>query len=122
MKGEVIGNKRCHLIHMNHIKLLVLLFLSATYNVVAQTRVYEQPVYYNQYFNDPQINSNNFKPNESAIFLLGHKRNNNNFGGVNTSIFSGTYNLKKKDSDSKVIIGLQFISDREGFLIRRNSL
>lgn len=101
-------------------QILTFSFFSTIFQVVAQTSVYEQPIYFSQFFNDLQVNSNNFKSNEIAIFSLGHKRNSNNFGGVNTSFFSALYNLDKTKENRKSVIGLQFINDKEGFLIRRN--
>lgn len=85
----------------------------------AQESVYERPIYFNQYFNDPQVNAIPLKREDRAVFTLSHRRNSNDFGGVNTSVFSGLFKLGKDDSKFGVL-GLQMLNDREGSLIQRN--
>ncbi|MDG1477448.1 MAG: type IX secretion system membrane protein PorP/SprF [Vicingaceae bacterium] len=84
-----------------------------------QNESFELPVYYGQFFNDPQINAIGFD-NENLILTLGHQRNSNNFGGINTTLFSGRYQTDAKKNSGHHTFGLQFVSDKEGFLIRRN--
>ncbi|MFT6715635.1 MAG: hypothetical protein ACJA0Q_000262 [Saprospiraceae bacterium] len=105
---------------MKSISLLTIFLCSFFYQAHCQSSTYEIPIYFNQYFNDPQVNSNNFRQDDKAVFSLGHKRNTNNFGGVTTSIFSLQYKLKEKSEKGKSVIGCQFMGDKEGFLIRRN--
>jgi hypothetical protein len=104
---------------LRNLAILLLLFSSFT-GAFAQNAVYELPIYYGQYFNDPQVNSLKFDEDQDLKLLLGHRRNNNNFGGINTSIFSAQYKLKDKSANHHHSIGLQFVNDREGFIIRRN--
>lgn len=86
----------------------------------SQNEAYELPVYYGLFFNDPQINTLGFNNNSDIRLSVAHRRNSNNFGGINTSLFSGQFKLKSKNEKAYSTIGGQVVSDKEGFLIRRN--
>ncbi len=88
--------------------------------VNAQTQVYELPVYFGQFFNDPQINGIGLYDGQEIGLTMGHRRNSNNFGGVNTSLFSGRFKLKSKNDEAFHSLGVNFTNDKEGFLLRRN--
>lgn len=88
----------------------------------AQLSVYEQPIYFNQFFNDPQINSVPLLDDKKVVFTLAARRNSNDFGGVNTSIFTGLFKLGKSDASKFGVFGLQVLNDKEGALIQRNRL
>lgn len=81
---------------------------------------YEIPVYFSQYFNDPQVTGAFLTGNESGSLTLGHRRNSNNFGGINTSIFSGTFKSSSDGSKPHHEYGFQAVHDQEGFLISRS--
>jgi hypothetical protein len=105
---------------MKSISLSIAFLFAFLFQLHCQNSTFERPIYFNQYFNDPQINSNNFRPADKAIFSLGHRRNTNDFGGVTTSIFSLQYKLGKNTKKGHSVIGCQLMGDKEGFLIRRN--
>lgn len=86
----------------------------------SQNEAFELPVYYGQFFNDPQVNTLGINNNSDIKLSLAHRRNSNNFGGINTSLFSGQFKLKSKNNDAHHSVGMQVVSDKEGFLIRRN--
>ena len=98
---------------------LILIVLNTISNFYGQSKNFELPVYYGQFFNDPQINSLGFD-NETFILNIGHRKNGNNFGGINTTLFAGRYQTDTKSKNGHHTFGLQFVSDKEGFLIRRN--
>lgn len=85
-------------------------------------QAYELPIYYGQYFNDPQINPIQLREAIDYQFSLGHRRNGQQFAGVNTSLFSGQMKLGQEGKSGFHEVGLHLISDREGFVIRRNRL
>jgi len=87
-------------------------------NLCAQT--YELPIFYGQVFNDPQINAIQLTDGQAATFTLGHRRNGGNFAGVHTSMFSGRYRIGSEENSTNHVVGLQIISDKEGFLLSRN--
>lgn len=93
----------------------------AIQHLYGQNQNYELPIYYGQFFNDPQINSLGFQQ-EPINIRLGHRRNGNNFGGIHTTFFSGRFQLAAKKNEGRNELGISFISDKEGFLIRRNRL
>ena len=99
---------------------IVLILLVINLVVKAQDVVYELPIYYGQFFNDPQINTLGFESNEGIKLSLAHRRNSNNFGGINTSMFAGQFKLKSKNDKAYHSLGMIIVSDKEGFLIRRN--
>jgi|GEM_PF-1906922 len=102
-------------------KLIFILMLTISIvNGYSQSKAYELPVYYGQFFNDPQINTLGFNNKSDLKISLAHRRNSNNFGGINTSLFSAQFKLKSKKESSHHSAGLKFVSDKEGFLIRRN--
>ena len=72
-------------------KLVFFLVLSAFKIGYGQNEVYELPVYYGMFFNDPQVNTLLYNQNNNIQLNLAHRRNSNNFGGINTSLFSGTF-------------------------------
>ena len=100
---------------------IFLIVISTITSLYGQNENYELPVYYGQFFNDPQLNSVGFD-NEPISINLGHRRNGNNFGGINTTLFSGRYQFNSKKIEGHHAFGVQFISDKEGFLLRRNRL
>lgn len=104
---------------MSKIVGLILIVFGTIANFYGQSESFELPVYYGQYFNDPQINALGFDK-ESLLLNIGHRRNGNNFGGINTTLFSGRYQTDTKKNNGHHTFGLQFVSDKEGFLIRRN--
>ncbi len=109
----------CRVSNMRKTASLFLIVFSTITHFYGQNESFELPVYYGQFFNDPQINAIGFD-NETLILNLGHRRNGNNFGGINTTLFSGRYQTDAKKNNGHHTFGLQFISDKEGFLIRRN--
>jgi hypothetical protein len=118
--GVTFLNSSCNTtVMIKKIGLLFILFFSVQ-QLYGQNEIYELPIYYGQYFNDPQINSLIFKDHEDIKLVLGHRRNSNNFGGINTSVFSFQYRLKGKKDNHHHSIGLQITSDKEGFIINRN--
>jgi hypothetical protein len=88
----------------------------------ANSEVYDYGIYFNQYFHDPQVHLHNLTAREQMVFNLIHRRNSNDFGGVNTSIFNFQYHFGKNINKNSSEIGLQLFSDREGALIRRNRM
>lgn len=102
-------------------ELVLIIFIATSLTQgFSQNETYELPVYYGQFFNDPQVNTLGFNNQSDLKLSLAHRRNSNNFGGINTSLFSSQFKLKTKKEDSHHTVGLQIISDKEGFLIRRN--
>lgn len=102
-------------------KLLVLLCLLMIFGEnSAQNEIYDYGIYFNQYFNDPQVNLRHLQPEDNLNFHLVHRRNSNDFGGINTSIFNVQYRFGKNPKKGSSELGLQIFSDREGELIRRN--
>lgn len=99
---------------------LITLIAASLTQGFGQNESYELPVYYGQFFNDPQVNTLDYNNESDLKISFAHRRNSNNFGGINTSLFSSQFKLKAKKEDSHHTIGVQMISDKEGFLIRRN--
>lgn len=100
--------------------ILVLVAICATASVIAQTS--ELPVFYGQYFNDPQVNSIQLNNNRQGYFLLGHRRNGQKISGVNTSLFSARWKLEGDKAAGFHSLGLQVVADKEGFLINRTRI
>ncbi len=80
----------------------------------------ELPIYFGQFYKDPLLSSPRFGESQICDFVIGHRRNSNNFGGVNTSIFGVSCKLKPNSSGGFNEVGVNFLNDNEGFLIKRN--
>ena len=102
------------------VTLLVTFFFLKGVN--ANSEVYDYGVYFNQYFHDPQVHLHNLTAQEQMVFNLIHRRNSDDFGGVNTSIFNFQYRFGKNINKNSSEVGFQLFSDREGALIRRNRM
>lgn len=105
---------------MNKRGLVLLLLMSGMQILCAQNIVNELPFYFGQFYNDPQVVSSNLWEDEIGNAYLGHRRNSNNFGGVNTSIASFQYKINSSKGKSFNEIGFLYSNDNEGFLISRN--
>lgn len=103
-------------------KLFVALNCLLWFCFALKAQTYELPPFYGQYFNDPQVNGIQMNNNRDGYFLIGHQRNGGQFGGVNTSLFAGQLKFGAEGKSGFHAAGLQFIGDKEGFLIRRNRI
>lgn len=83
-------------------------------NSKAQTTLYKLPVYFGQFYNDPFLNSENLLDGQKGFATVGHRRNSDNFGAVNTSFAAGQYKLGDINADSYNEAGLHFFNDNEG--------
>lgn len=85
-----------------------------------QGNVFELPVFFGQYFNDPQVHSDNFEENQKSILNFGHQRLSNNSGSYYTSFIA--FNLKYLSNQSKAYhqIGFRLVNDKNGFIIDKN--
>lgn len=96
-----------------------IVFLTLTLNLNAQS-FYELPFYFGQFYNDPLIDQSSILKDDKTNFILGHRRNSNNFGGVNTSIAGISHRLKSDNTKGFNLLSINFLNDNEGFLISRN--
>ena len=83
---------------------------------------YELPVFYGQYFSDPQVNPILLDDEQTASAIAMHRRSGQEFAGINTSLFAVQAWLGKPSQTNFHTIGLQVVSDKEGFAIRRNRI
>ena len=97
----------------------VCLFLIAPSILYAQSEVYELPIHFGQYFNNPQINPAQIRNDGDLEFFAGSRSNRGNFGGISTSFFSANFKLNSK-KDGFNVVGAYFNNDKEGDLIRRS--
>lgn len=105
---------------MKGVIIFLVFFLEGTAFLSAQNTFYELPFYFGQFYKDPLIDNGQFENKQKGTIAAGHRRNHNNFGGVNTSYADLKLKLSPNENQAFSTIGLQFINDNEGFLIRRN--
>lgn len=98
------------------LRVICLLFLLGVSRIsLGQNTQYKLPVYFGQFYNDPFLNPSNFNEDQKGFATIGHRRNSNNFGGVNTSFAAAQFKLGEAETFNE--IGFQFFSDNEGPLL-----
>lgn len=102
---------------MKKIIYILLISLGVFTNSKAQNTVYKLPVYFGQFYNDPFLSSENLFDDKKGFANIGHRRNSNNFGNVNTSFAALQYKLGKEENESFNETGLHFFNDNEGPLL-----
>ncbi len=83
----------------------------------AQNTIYKLPTYFGQFYNDPFLNSENLFDEKKGFANIGHRRNSNNFGNVNTSFAALQYKLGQEQNGAFNEVGLHFYNDNEGPLL-----
>ncbi len=98
----------------------LLLLLGLFWAAFLSAQSIEMPLYFGQFFNDPQINGIALSENDDLAVRLAHRRNGQQFSGVSSSLLDVQGKLKSKNDRGFHEVGLRLFADREGFLIRRN--
>ena len=99
-------------------RIFLLILSGVSFFSSAQSTFFKIAPYFGQFYNDPFLNPENLLQDQKGYATMGHRRNSNDFGGVNTSFAAVQYKLGDREQERFNEVGLHFFSDNEGIYLQ----